>query len=380
MSCFKISWLLSCVLASALACACTTESKSSDSTPPIAYSDPGKPGPYPVGISTIVIPHGDGTNDVTAEVWYPAAEVSATLGTYALLDIIEIPAGGYRDVKPAADAPLLLVAFSHGFGAVRWQNYSMAERLASFGYVVVAPDHPGTTVAELSNYGHAAPFIIHRPGTVVAAADAVWHGAVPGLQPRGDTYAVIGHSLGALTSLVMGGGTISTSQYAAECAKAKHDAGCDIIGPMDVTPGDLAQVAPPDPRIQAMVVQNPAGTYAFVDGSLAHLPNALIMSGDRDDAFYHSGAEAAFAASEAGTAFVTYLGGGHNGPTDICDFPAAKAVAADCQGPAGGFAVQSEVRDASIRHVVAWLGVHFGQQPAFAQHLGSGSGFTWQVK
>lgn len=346
----------------------------------VAYADPGKPGPYPVGISTIVIPRGDGTNDVTAEVWYPAAEAGATFADYTLIDAIFVPSRGYRDVKPAAAAPFLLVVFSHGFGGVRWQNYSMAERLASFGYIVVAPDHPGTTILDVMNAGNLAQSLIHRPGTVIESADAIWHGAVADLHPRGATYAVIGHSLGALTTEALGGGVISPSQFAAECAKANPDAGCGIIGPMDVTPGDLAQVAPPDPRIQAMVIQNPAGTYAFVEGSLAHLPNALIMSGDRDDSFYHSGAEAAFAAAEAGTAFVTYLKGGHNGPTDICDIPAAKVVAPDCKGAEAGFAIQSEVREISIRHVVAWLGVHFGHQAAFAQDLTGGSGFTWQTK
>ena len=156
--------------------------------------------PYPVGISTIVIPRGDGTNDVTAEVWYPAAQAGDTLADYTLIDALFVPSHGYRDAKPAADAPLLLVVFSHGFGGVRWQNYSMADRLASFGYVVVAPDHPGTTILDIMNAGNLAQSLIHRPGTVIAVADALWGGAVAGLHPRGKTYAVIGHSLGALTA------------------------------------------------------------------------------------------------------------------------------------------------------------------------------------
>ncbi len=347
----------------------------------VVYSDPAAPGPYPVGIATFVMPKGDGVNDVTVEVWYPAAETAATTTVYQLLGI-QIPAAGYRDAKPATDAPLLLVAFSHGFGGVRWQNFTMAERLASFGYVVVAPDHPGTTVLDLGNIGQIAPLLPPRPGTLVAAADAVWQGAVAGLKPRGETYAVIGHSMGAMTVLLLGGGLISIDNYNAWCSKHKAAGGCNLVGPMDgVTPEMVAAMQPADPRIEAMVVQNTGGTFAFEDGSLKKLPHALLMTGDRDGGFYETGALAAFAAAGPGTEFVTYIDGGHNGPTDICNVPPAKAFSADCKGPAAGFADPFAIRDLSIEHTVAWLGVHFAHVPEFAAHLATpSSAYTWEVK
>lgn len=345
---------------------------------PIPFRDPAKNGPYAVGIATFVMPKGDTLNDVKVEVWYPAAEVSATTATYEAMGL-EVPAGGYRGVAPEPKAHRLLVAFSHGFGGVRWQNYTMAERLASHGYIVVAPDHPGSTIDDIGNYGNAAKFLIHRPATLIAAANAIHGGAVPGLVPRGTTYAVVGHSMGALTSLVLGGGVISPDAYAAECGKAEHDGGCDIVGPMtEVTPADLALVAPPDPRIVAMVVQNPAGTYALAPGSLTHLPKTLLMSGDKDG-FYTSGAVAAFDAAQTGTAFVTYLNGGHNGPTDMCNIPVARAIAADCK-PNAGYADPPVLREASVRHVIAWLGTRFGQQPQYQTSLASGDGFVWKSK
>lgn len=227
--------------------------------------------------------------------------------------------------------------------------------------------------------GNVAKYLIHRPGTVIAAADAVRGGAVPGVVPSGATYAVIGHSLGALTSLALGGGVISPENYNAECAKPNPDAGCGIIGPLtELTPSELAQRAPTDKRIETLIVQNPAGTYAFAAGTLQNLPPTLIMGGDKDG-FHQSGAVAAFAAAGSATAFVTYLKGGHNGPTDICNIAVAKTFSPDSKVE-NGFADPSLVREASIAHVIAWLGLQLGKQTKYQAHLVSVQGFDWKSK
>lgn len=111
-----------------------------------------------------------------------------------------MPSRAYRDVPPDPTAPFFLVAFSHGLGGIRQQNMTMAERLASFGYVVVAPDRPGTTTLEfLSNVGDFSEALRVRPQTLRDAVDAVYAGVVPGVVPR-EGYGVVGHSLGALTT------------------------------------------------------------------------------------------------------------------------------------------------------------------------------------
>lgn len=153
----------------------------------------------------------------------------------------------------------------------------MVERLASYGFVVVAPDHPGTTLMDLlDTYGQAAEKLVHRPKLLTDSVDAVRAGAVRGLQTRGDKLALVGHSMGSLTILP--------------------------------------------------------------------------------------------------------LGGGHNGPTDICNIPAASLVGADCAYERNGFAEPNGLRKLANRHTLAWLASRFGNQPNFAQHLGPGDGFVWQQK
>lgn len=342
----------------------------------IPAGDPAVDGPYPVGIATFVLAEIEGQVDVPVEVWYPAAEAGADYDAYDILGI-EFPSGGYRDAAPDPAAPGFLVAFSHGLGGVRQQNYTMAERLASWGFVVVAPDHPGTTSLEfLSGFGNLKEPLMRRPGTLVGAVDAVYDGAVPGLSPRDDGYALSGHSLGSVTVMWVGGAAFDPETYAAACAADPRPSHCDLIGPLDVTAEELATVAPPDPRALTTVLQAPAGHFAFEASSFVNIPAPFVQAGSLDDPTNTSEPLYALLADDA--VMATSTGAGHNAPTNICDFPGVSSLSRDCDGVAGGYADPTAVRALTVRHTVAWLGVHLGGQPAFAAWLAPGEGYTWR--
>jgi predicted dienelactone hydrolase len=353
-----------------------------DTAAPIARAetvpagDPAEDGPYPVGIATFVLPEIEGQSDVSVEVWYPAAEAGASYDAYDILGL-EVPARGYRDAAPDPAAPGFLVAFSHGLGGVRQQNYTMAERLASWGFVVVSPDHPGTTSLEfLSGFGNLKEPLLRRPGTLIGAVDAVYDGAVPALSPRTDGYAVTGHSLGSVTAMWVGGAVFDPEAYAAACAADPRPSHCDLIGPLDVTAEELAAVAPPDPRAITAVLQSPAGHFAFDADSLADIPAPFVQAGSLDDPTNTS--EPLYALLADGAVMATYTDAGHNAPTNICDFPGVSSLSPDCDGVAGGYADPNAVRELTVRHIVAWLGVHLGREPAFAEWLVSGEGYAWR--
>src|SRR5262245_26256347 len=104
--------------------------------------DPALDGPWQVGVRTIEADDGLG-NTLTIEVWYPAipaegAQPEVTLG---------IPSAAVRGAPgDARGGPFPLVAFSHGRGGIRVQSVYFTVHLASWGYVVVAPDHPHDTL------------------------------------------------------------------------------------------------------------------------------------------------------------------------------------------------------------------------------------------
>ncbi|TVQ93107.1 MAG: alpha/beta fold hydrolase [Deltaproteobacteria bacterium] len=114
----------------------------------------------PVGVVSIDL------GPTTAEVWYPAGdealdghqdpldvlrwvpvEVQELLGDD--LDLADPLTGAYRDARirqPERPYPVLI--FSHGFGGMRLQSYDLTVHLASRGFVVIAPDHPGRNLSD----------------------------------------------------------------------------------------------------------------------------------------------------------------------------------------------------------------------------------------
>jgi len=55
-----------------------------------------------------------------------------------------------KDAPPSDEALRPLVVFSHGYSGT-WRNLSwLAEELAKEGYIVAAPDHPGTTAFNMN--------------------------------------------------------------------------------------------------------------------------------------------------------------------------------------------------------------------------------------
>ena len=141
--------------------------------PPSEPFDPDAPGPYPVGNRTLLLidenrwdPYLHSWRPVLAEVWYPTEDWAENLPRdilanflngwdeliLSVFELLGVPSeelanlqretGSARNAPLRADrAPYPVLFFSHGNAAIRFQNYTQCEYLASHGYVVVAPDH-----------------------------------------------------------------------------------------------------------------------------------------------------------------------------------------------------------------------------------------------
>lgn len=248
---------------------------------------PDAPGPYDPGVTTIEVPTDDGRT-LTVEVWYPAhADPGAEPDPYP-----EIPLsiGAFRNADPATeDAPYRLVAFTHGHIAIRYQSAFLTEHLASHGFVVVAPDHPGDTLLD-ADPDALWDAVVHRPGDLIASVDAVQERAGTGDPLLGGlvldpTYAVMGHSLGSITALSVGGGQVDFESFVAFCEAAEAAGedweGCGRVA--DPDPADVVGVPLTDPRAIATLPMSPGLWYAFgPDGSgLSGVRNPLVLAGDQ---------------------------------------------------------------------------------------------------
>ena len=139
-----------------------------------ALPDPEKPGPYPVGVTTMLLvdhsrtdPATNGPRSLMTEIWYPATDDTRGLPKNRLLDfflknkapefsVLLLAAFGVdiaqadtrfqnisvRDAR-IRDGVYPLLLFSHGNGGLRMQNAFWCEHMASHGYIVMAPDHTG---------------------------------------------------------------------------------------------------------------------------------------------------------------------------------------------------------------------------------------------
>ncbi|MFZ9886657.1 MAG: alpha/beta hydrolase family protein [Myxococcota bacterium] len=201
---------------------------------PEAAPAPSHIGPYPVGVRTLTFvdenrqtPGREGPRTLVCEVWYPAAEtarggVGESYPLYeqvpedvrALLPTLDAEALGQVNTDAVRDAPARIaerfpvVVFSHGKGGVRMQSTFYTVQLASHGYVVIAPDHEGDTVADLLREGDVeitstvdsyvlrpedASFVLDRLATLDERDPLT-----PLLDL--DRVGITGHSFGALTS------------------------------------------------------------------------------------------------------------------------------------------------------------------------------------
>jgi predicted dienelactone hydrolase len=327
-------------------------------TPPVEvpWTPPGERGPWEAGVTTIVVADPRG-RDLTLEVWYPAVpEPGDAPDAYA-----EVPLtfDSYRDAPPAREAgPRPLLAFSHGYGGIRFQSATLCEHLARHGYVVVAPDHEGTILVWL-DLDEMDRHMLERPDDVRHAVDEVLRRSILG-DPLlggmvdGDRYAVLGHSFGAVTALAVGGAMPDFAQAELACAEVGRD-GCGFLPAVD--PADVAGHGIVDPRAEAIVAMSPGGWYVFgADGAhLADTAPTLQLSGDADNVLdYAEEQRPLWERLAQPAALATLRGTGHYASfSDMCSLI---PVYEDCVGPEAGF-MASEVGQAYTELLVtAWLG------------------------
>ena len=139
------------------------------------FVSPDDWGPYAVGIERLEFidesrwqDHGGMFRTLPTTVWYPAIRNTGYPNTLAqcigtlprwimgfffqnlgndLLEIMQTETSAYRSADlDNTCAPYPVVFFSHGLASTRIQNYTLCERLAGHGFIVIAPDHYGNAM------------------------------------------------------------------------------------------------------------------------------------------------------------------------------------------------------------------------------------------
>ncbi len=167
-------------------------------------------GPYDVGVQTITINAGS-ERPLTLDVWFPVDDAGdAPPHQYSFLPELVDVSDSAVSIDPAAisaDGPFPLVVYSHGSGGLRYIASDYTETIASYGYLVVAPDHTGNTALDqlLCSRADGATNAFNRPNDIRTIIDAMTNPESPetaafvtSVDP--ENIALTGHSVGGFTT------------------------------------------------------------------------------------------------------------------------------------------------------------------------------------
>ena len=265
----------------------------------------GVRGQNPVGTRDFVI-DGDAPLDIT--LWYPALNEDDTEEAIVYPYITNPdtsmgmePTVTGRAISDApydlAAGPYPLVILSHGYSLGRTGYAWLAEHLASYGFVVIAPQHYEQVDETLGDFWRGA---ITRPQEIVTVLDYVddqtgaagtWQDLV---DP--DLIAMVGHSYGGYTSLAMAGARFDIASMEALCESARESGDpnawlCDLVVPRVADMAELAgfDTVPEglwpgwgDSRVDT-VVSMAGDAYFFGQAGLAEITVPVMALGGTGD-------------------------------------------------------------------------------------------------
>ncbi len=276
-----------------------------------------------------VTPAEDRVLDVV--VWYPGIPDGSPVSPGV---------GAPRDLAmDLSGAPYPILMFSHGSCGVPTQSTFMTPLLASHGFIVIAPPHPGNTLFDFPSCGTPAAQVasaIERPKDIRFALDTMLAANGDGASPffgsmDPDRIAMSGHSFGGFTTYL---------------------------------------VVPQDVRYRAAMPL----AAAVPPGGALHIPSLTIL-GQIDSVVSNAAIRAAYEASTGEKYRIEIENTGHYAFSDAC-FPSP-----DCAPP--DTLTQSEAHDLVLRWALPFLKVFLTGDESFRPFLVApppGSGVAWAAE
>ncbi|MBK0032978.1 prolyl oligopeptidase family serine peptidase [Erwinia sp. S43] len=208
-------------------------------------------------------------------IWYPAKKQ-----THAEMIADSRVFYGFNAVRNGApeNGKHPLIVISHGYGGT-WRNLSwLAADLADRGYIVAAPNHPGTSA--FNRDPHQAARLAQRPHDLSRVIDVLGANSSLAGDIDEERIAALGHSLGGWTVVALAGGHFDTTLFKEACRMYPILNACGLASTLDLgNPG--LEKSMQDRRIKAFISLDGGLIRGFTSQSLGEIaiPSLIIGAG-----------------------------------------------------------------------------------------------------
>ncbi|MFZ9739707.1 MAG: alpha/beta hydrolase [Prochlorotrichaceae cyanobacterium] len=190
--------------------------------------------------------------------------------------------------------PAPVVFISHGVGGTLRSFDYLAEHLASYGFIVIVPEHVGSNAKTVIDFfrGLTEPVpqeAIDRPWDITFVLNLIEHYSKlsPAWRSRinFEQIGIVGQSFGGYTALALGGATLNFQALDEECLKPEPNTeslNASLLLQCNTNLLSHQAYILRDPRIKAVIAINPLTSHIFGQTGLANLqvPALIVASGD----------------------------------------------------------------------------------------------------
>ncbi|HEY9650939.1 MAG TPA: alpha/beta hydrolase [Coleofasciculaceae cyanobacterium] len=186
------------------------------------------------------------------------------------------------------ERPVPVIVISHGLGSDRQTFGYLATHLASYGFAVAVPEHPGSNADQiqallngLANEVTPPQELLDRPLDIKFLLDELERSFKGQLNLQ--QVGVIGQSFGGYTALALAGAGINLQQLQQECPKTQSSFNLSLLLQCLANGLPAEQYKLRDERIQAAIAINPIGSTIFGESQFQQIQTPLMLVAGSDD-------------------------------------------------------------------------------------------------
>ncbi len=208
----------------------------------------------------------------------------------------QIPVDVYLPNPGQAKLPktLPVIVISHGLGSDRSTFAYIARHLASYGFAVLVPEHPGSNSRQIeallsgvaNELAEPAEFL-DRPLDITFLLNAVEAEAKKQASLKGrlnlNQVGVIGQSFGAYTALAVGGAPVNIQELQSDCRNQENTLNLSLLLQCRALLLKQTETNLHDSRVKAVIALNPFISAVFGPASINQVKiPTMILSGNGD--------------------------------------------------------------------------------------------------